>query len=235
MKYKAICFDIDGTLYPKAVMNRRLLALGLCHPIFSLNYNRMRRDLRKCQESLSGDLMSKEATVILKNSGSFTNQDIEFAKQHLEKWIYTPMEKLYKNTKPFNGVVETFKSIKERGLKIGVFSDFPLFKKLESMGLSSYVDLAVSSEDVGFLKPSVHCFEYLLYNMGLDSKEMLYVGDSYDKDVIGAHNAGVDAVLVNVKGSGKEYPLACGVFESWKGFNIWLLKEVFGKTAKQME
>ncbi len=229
MKYKAICFDIDGTLYPKAVMNKRLLALGLCHPVFSLKYNKMRRALRKCQESLNGDLMSKEAIVILKNNGSCTKQDIESTRQHLERWIYLPMERLYKNTKPYDGVVETFKSIKEKGLKIGVFSDFPLFQKLESMGLSSYVDLAASSEDVGFLKPSVHCFEYLLYNMGLDSKEVLYVGDSYDKDVVGAHDAGIDAVLVNARGSEKEYPLACGVFESWKGFDRWLLKQMESK------
>lgn len=233
MRYKAICFDIDGTLYPRAVMNRRLFALGLCHPIFSVRYNKMRKELRKCQDSLQGNLMSKEANMMLKNSGISTIQDIERTKQHLENWIYKPMEKLYKNTKPFDGVVETFKAIKDRDLKIGVFSDFPLFKKLESMGLSSYVDFAASSDDVGFLKPSIHCFEYLLYNIGLDAKDVLYVGDSYDKDVVGAHNARLDAVLVNAKGSVEEYPLACEVFESWGGFDRWLLKEVFAETSKR--
>lgn len=226
MKYKAICFDIDGTLYPRAVMNRRLLALGLCHPVFSCNYNKMRKELRKDQENMQGDLMSKEASMMLKNNGTYKHQDIETIKWHLEKWIYEPMERLYKTTKPFDGVEKTFKTIKEKGLKIGVFSDFPLFNKLESMGLSSYVDFAASSEDVGFLKPSVHCFEYLLYNIGLDSKEVLYVGDSYDKDVVGAHKAGIDAILVNARGSLEEYPLACEVFESWEGFDRWLLKQI---------
>ena len=238
MKYKAICFDIDGTLYPKSVMNRRLLALGLCHPFFSLKYNKMRKQVRKCQEALEGDLMSKEATIMCKNGVIDENQDIkmleanitkeelQLSKEHLSKWIYLPMERLYKRTKPYDGVVETFKKIKTKGLKIGVFSDFPLFKKLESMGLSSYVDFAASSEDIGFLKPSIHCFEYLLYNIGLDCKEVLYVGDSYDKDIVGAHRAGLDAVLVNVKGSKKEYPLACEVFESWKGFDNWLFEQM---------
>ena len=234
MKYKAICFDIDGTLYPKAVMNKRLLALGLRHPIFSLKYNKMRKELRKCQESLQGDLMSKEATVILKNSGISINEDInsqklQLTKERLEKWIYQPMERLYEKTRPYDGVVKTFKNIKDKGLKLGVFSDFPLFNKLQSMGLSPYLDLAVSSEDIGFLKPSVHCFEYLLYNIGidgLDCKDVLYVGDSYDKDVVGARKAGLDAVLVNVKGSAKEYPLACEVFESWKDFDKWLFEQM---------
>ena len=224
MKYKAICFDIDGTLYPKALMNKRLLALGLAHPLFSLNYNKMRRQLRKCQEELSGSLMSKEATVMCKIMGKGANEDI--VKERLRAWIYEPMRRLYKSTKPYDGVLETFKAIKSKGLDIGVFSDFPLFNKLESMGLASYVDYASSSEIVGFLKPSVHCFENLLYNIGLDSSQVLYVGDSYDKDVVGARAAGIDAVLVNVKGKAKNYPLACEVFESWKGFDAWLLERL---------
>ena len=224
MKYKAICFDIDGTLYPKALMNKRLLILGLRHPLFSLRYNKMRRQLRKCQESLSGSLMSKEATVICKNMGTMKNEDI--VSKRLEAWIYKPMERLYRSTKPYDGVVETFKAIKQRGLKIGVFSDFPLFNKLESMGLADYVDFALSSENVGFLKPSVHCFEKLLYNIGVGPAEALYVGDSYDKDVVGAREAGVDAVLVNARGAREEYPLANEVFESWEGFEKWLLKSL---------
>ena len=224
IKYKAICFDIDGTLYPKSLMNKRLFILGLRHPLFSLKYNKMRRQLRKCQDTLSGSLMSKEATVICKNMGKGNKEDIVC--KHLEAWIYEPMKKLYRSTKPFDGVLETFKIIKEKGLKIGLFSDFPLFNKLESMGLASYVDYALSSENVGFLKPSVHCFENLLYNIGVEPAEALYVGDSYDKDVVGARGAGIDAILVNVRGSVKDYPLANEVFESWEGFEKWLLKSL---------
>lgn len=224
MKYKAICFDIDGTLYPKALMNKRLLLLWFAHPVFSLRYNKMRKLLRKCQDSLSGSLRSKEAHVICKNWPKGPKEDI--VEKQLKAWIYEPMQRLYKSTTPYDGVVDTFKNLKERGLKIGVFSDFPLFNKLESMGLASYVDYASSSEQVGFLKPSVHCFEDMLYNIGIEANAVLYVGDSYDKDVVGAHGAGLDAVLVNAKGCAKEYPFACGVFENWKAFDNWLAEKV---------
>ena len=222
MKYKAICFDIDGTLYPRALMNKRLLLLGLRHPVFSLKYNKMRRELRKCQEELSGPLMSKEAYVICKNMGKIANKDI--VERRLSLWIYEPMRRLYRSTTPYAGVQKTFKGIKEKGLKIGVFSDFPLFNKLETMGLEPYVDYATSSQEVGFLKPSVHCFENLVYNIGVEANAVLYVGDSYEKDVVGAHEAGLDAVLVNAKGSQREYPLASGVFETWEGFDKWLVE-----------
>ena len=39
MRYKAICFDIDGTLYPASLMKRRLMALWARHPAFSVRYN----------------------------------------------------------------------------------------------------------------------------------------------------------------------------------------------------
>ena len=99
------------------------------------------------------------------------------------------------------------------------------------MGLSKYVDFATSSTNVGYLKPNIHCFEYLLYNVGTKPSETLYVGDSYTKDVVGAFNAGLDAVLVNakekqVKEATKKYTLACGVFSSWLDFDAWLSEKL---------
>ena len=108
-----------------------------------------------------------------------------------------------------------------------MFTDFPLFGKLEGMGLDGYVDFSASSDDVGFLKPDSHCFEYLLYNLKLERNDVLYVGDSYSKDIAGACNAGIDAVLVNVKQSelrdaAERFPLAKEVFCNWKDFDAWL-------------
>ena len=88
------------------------------------------------------------------------------------------------------------------------------------MGLDKYVDFGASSDDAGFLKPDAHCFEYLLYNLKMESSDVLYVGDSYVKDIVGSHNAGIYAVLVNVKPS--DYPLAKEVFGSWKELDAWL-------------
>lgn len=250
MRYKAVCFDIDGTLYPRSVMNRRLLALGLKCPFFSLKYNKMRRVFREVQDDFEKNdlfknksMMAREATLMQKKIDSKEKFDISLKarekelslinmstakiQERIEKSIYQPMEKMYARTKPYDGVVETFRKLQAKGVKIGVFSDFPLFSKLEGLGVSQYVDFAASSEDVGFLKPNIHCFEYLMYNMKLEPSEALYVGDSYSKDVVGAHNAGLDAVLVNAKKAKSEkYGLSCGVFASWLDFDKWLFERL---------
>lgn len=227
MRYKAICFDIDGTLYPFSLMQKRLLSIWLRHPFFVTRYNRMRKQFRFWQKSFKQDIPFRwrEAVIIQNKTGEepekpFSQSDYQKTYDSLKRKMYDPMQNLYRKTEPFDGVRETFRSIKAHGLKIGVFTDFPMFEKLKSMGLDEYVDFGASSDDAGFLKPDAHCFEYLLYNLKMEPSDVLYVGDSYVKDIVGAHNAGIDAVLVNVKPS--DYPLAKEVFGSWKEFDAWL-------------
>ena len=242
MKYKAICFDIDGTLYPIGTMNRRIFRLSVTHPIFGLKYRKARREFRRHQAAFRQDIPFRWREAMIVRNGTGAEGDDVFSEEsfrtrygrtydRLHRWAYDKMGKLYEKTTPFNGVAETFAKIKNNGLKIGVFTDFPLFHKLQAMNLDKYVDFAASSDDVGRLKPDTHCFEYLLYNLRMDPQDVLYVGDSYKKDIIGANDAGVDAVLVNVKGykpgeTEARYPLAKAVFGTWDEFDRWLTAEM---------
>ena len=210
MAYKAVCFDIDGTLYPISIMNRRLLRIGMAHPLFNLRYRRNRKQLRLFQKDYRKAIPFRwrEAMVIQNRtgaepSGGFDEKAYRSTYDRLEKWVYRPMERLYRSTKP------------------------PLFEKLKGMGIDGLVDFAASSDNAGFLKPDAHCFEYLLYNLKMDAKDVLYVGDSYSKDIMGASAAGLDAVLVNVrpsemKDANGRFPLAKAVFCSWNDFDTWL-------------
>ena len=232
--YKAICFDIDGTLYPPRTMNRRLLRLTLRHPFFCRIYNRGRAEFRKHQASFRQDIPLRWREALIMRTGSGAEPDKEFSKadcereyEKLDRRFYGPMGRMYRKTAAFDGVRGTFLKIREKGLKIGVFTDWPLYSKLESLDLADLVDFACSSDDAGFLKPDTHCFEYLLYNLNVRPEEALYVGDSYVKDVAGAAGAGMDGVLVNVKRSDmhdceSRYPLAKAVFSDWKDFDSWL-------------
>ena len=229
MAYKAVCFDIDGTLYPAGIMNRRLARIGLSHPLFNLKYRRNRKQLRLHQKDYRMNIPFRwrEAMIIQSGTGvepgsEFREDDYRATYGKLQEKVYRPMESLYVSTQAFPGVRRTFEKIHDNGLKIGVFTDFPLFSKLRSMNLADLVDFAASSDDAGFLKPDAHCFEYLLYNLKLGAEDVLYVGDSYEKDIKGAAGAGIDAVLVNAKGSASRYPLAKAVFRNWDDFDLWL-------------
>ena len=159
MKYKAICFDIDGTLYPIGTMNRRIFRLSVTHPIFGLKYRKARREFRRHQAAFRQDIPFRWREAMIVRNGTGAEGEDVFSEEsfrakygrtydRLHSWTYDKMGKLYEKTTPFNGVAETFAKIKNNGLKIGVFTDFPLFHKLQAMNLEKYVDFAASSDDV---------------------------------------------------------------------------------------
>ncbi len=66
--------------------------------------------------------------------------------------------------------------------------------------IAEYIDDIIVSEEAGADKPNPKIFEILLERAGLKSEQVLMVGDSLDKDVLGARNAGIRAVWFNQDG-----------------------------------
>ena len=58
----------------------------------------------------------------------------------------------------------------------------------------------VSSEEADAEKPDIKIFKMTLDKLELSGKNVVYVGDSYNKDVIGADNAGIFPVWYNPHG-----------------------------------
>ncbi len=53
------------------------------------------------------------------------------------------------------------------------------------------------SETVGFSKPDPHIFAEALARMGVRADETIFVGDSWEADIVGAIHAGIAAVWLN--------------------------------------
>ena len=65
------------------------------------------------------------------------------------------------------------------------------FRKLERLGISGYIDYMTTSEEAGVEKPDIRIFNMALNKLGLPPEEVMYIGDSYRKDVLGAKNTGI--------------------------------------------
>ena len=77
------------------------------------------------------------------------------------------------------------------GVKIGVLTDYETeyqIIKLEKLGLIKYIDIVVTSEEVGIEKPSVQMFQTILYKLKADVDTTIMIGDNFDKDILGALN-----------------------------------------------
>ena len=66
--------------------------------------------------------------------------------------------------------------------------------KLIQSGLKKYFDKVIISEEVGAQKPHRKIFEHAVKSMNAPKKKSLMIGDSWDADIVGAMQFGMDQV-----------------------------------------
>lgn len=76
-------------------------------------------------------------------------------------------------------------------------------RKLEALGIDRFVSAVVVSDDFGrdFWKPHPRPLLSCARSLGASPDQCIYVGDSFERDVRGAHNAGMWAIRVCLPGS----------------------------------
>ena len=77
------------------------------------------------------------------------------------------------------GAATFFAEAQRRGIKLGVFSDYPAQEKLKALGLDSYVRLVLCSTDkeINAFKPHPRGYLRACEQWGLQPQEVLYIGD----------------------------------------------------------
>lgn len=102
----------------------------------------------------------------------------------------------------FPELVETLAELRQRGYFLGVVSnrDKPFGEYLAALGLADFFPIAISGGEAGAKKPDPGIFEYALQKTGHSARDVVYVGDNYFADVVGARNAGLRPVLFDVSG-----------------------------------
>ncbi len=115
--------------------------------------------------------------------------------------------------------------LRNAGLRLGVVSnsDGRVEEALHAAGLHEYFDVIVDSSVAGVEKPDPAIFRPALDALELAPEEVLYVGDLYEVDVIGAQAAGLPAVLLAPQGA--VVPTGCASVMSLGALADDLLKE----------
>ncbi len=98
-----------------------------------------------------------------------------------------------------DGVLETLAFCRRRGIRVGICTDLTAHiqhRKLDRLRLADWIDCLVTSEEEGVEKPSPGIFQLCLEKSGVPAEETLFVGDSYEKDYLGARMAGIKPLLL---------------------------------------
>ncbi|MGN1045336.1 MAG: HAD family hydrolase [Candidatus Methanomethylophilaceae archaeon] len=103
------------------------------------------------------------------------------------------------------GAEDTLRFFRDNGYRVAVLSNSyfkgsTLIGLLEKLGLYRYVDLLISSADIGYMKPRREAFDILAERMGADNGDVYFVGDDPVNDYTGSVSAGMRPIHIDLKG-----------------------------------
>ena len=213
-RWKSIVFDLDDTLFDFAAAFRDgMLKTMRSHPLTcDMDADHFYPIFDRYSQSLWSRVASNEVTfadyrrqrlmTALESIGSAADMDAvddfnqAFARNYLD--AMSPRE-------PVTRLISRLADFYPLGLITNGPGDLTI-EKLKRLGLDSFFaqERIVVSEAVGFSKPDPRIFVEGLTRLGVRADETVFVGDSWETDILGAVRAGMAAVWLNP--TGREQP-----------------------------
>ena len=129
----------------------------------------------------------------------------------IQEKVFNTFNDYYKDhcsvkTKPYPGIPEILKNLKNRGIKIAVNSNKPDYgvKFLCDKHFNNLFDIALGIKDGLKVKPAPDTLNEILKQLNCPKEKAVYIGDS-DVDIQTAQNAGVDCISVSWGFKNKEF------------------------------
>lgn len=102
------------------------------------------------------------------------------------------LKNLGQRKKIIPGANVVLQKLKQRGFRIGILSNGfkeVQYDKLESGGLSEFIDIVVLSDEININKPNVELFRYAQEKGEINKEHSIMIGDNGETDISGALNA----------------------------------------------
>ena len=157
------------------------------------------RHFRQVREYLADKEVSGVSEQQLKMVADKLSLDPDHVADIIEKWIYTkPLDHILSCRFPM--VDSFFEALARRGIKIGVFSDYPIEDKMAMLGLYADASCYSLERDIDRLKPQTEGLQKLVKKMGLNGSQCLLIGDRDSRDGACARRFGMPFLLCRGRG-----------------------------------
>jgi len=202
MAYAAVLLDLDNTLYKYDPNHNKSMDKVKQHCIQHFNISE-KEFLEKFKTA------RKQTHINLHNTASSHNRVLYF--QGLLELLginsLTNTLLLYnlywdtfiENMCFMEGVEDALIYWKNKGIKLCILTDLTThiqLRKIKKLGLEKYIDFLVTSEQVGHEKPHAYMFHTALEKVEVDKDKVIMIGDSWNKDIVGAKNFGIQSIWI---------------------------------------
>ncbi len=215
-KYKALLTDLDNTLYAYEPCNSKAIEAVV---------ERVSKEAKRSKEEIL-QMYQKAREEVKETTGktAASHSRLLYIQRLLEKvegktnvqkarqlhelfW-----ETYYQQMMVYPGVKKFFELLRKNKVKIVIVTDLTAdiqMQKIKKLGFENDIDFLITSEEAGHDKPHPAIFQLALKKLGLNTGDVVMIGDEQEKDIEGARKAGIEAMLVGEKsfedGSLKKY------------------------------
>jgi HAD superfamily hydrolase (TIGR01509 family) len=204
---KGVFFDLGGTLYRYQPQQSALLdtvtrlreRLGLNHEADELiqHYSLANNDVT---HEFAGKPFFLVRDWFAKLFANFLHRIEHAHLAHHHDWFREYQHNALLDTLTLKADCQsTLAQLKEMGLYLSIVSniDDDMLQELVKRGeFHRWLDHWTSSEAAQSCKPDQRFFQIALEKSGLRPEEVVFVGDSTEQDILGAHTAGMGTVLI---------------------------------------
>lgn len=214
MKIKAIGFDIGGTLVN---YNKPLNWSGSYESAIKFMCKENNLEYTDERFNQAKAVLEKYNTRVNPREKEVTS-DVIFG-EIFEKWN-EDISKLYLAKKAFylffqreanlyDDAKKLLEFCKSNNIKCAVYTDVAYgmddeFSLNDIKKIENYIDLKLTSENVGYRKPNPKGFEKMLEEFKCNPDEIFYIGDE-EKDIKGAKSANMLSILIDRSNHGKTF------------------------------
>jgi len=207
--YDHLFFDLDNTLWDftnnsRLAMKQTMEQNGLLAKLDS--FDSFFHDYEQINHSLWNDYhlkkITKQKLIIDRFSRSLKSYGI-----HNYDWIELNrlyLENMALQTQLLPGSIKTLTSLKSKGYQMHIITNGfreVQHSKLINCGLSPFFTKIFISEDIQTTKPHRQIFEHALKSTNARKSRSIMIGDSWETDIIGALEFGMDQIMFMNKGN----------------------------------
>jgi putative hydrolase of the HAD superfamily len=206
-KIKAILFDIDDTLFDRSKAQHQILEL------FKREYAELFTDIEEHMVNtafLEADRISTEAFFATGSIETVRARRFEIflamlgiEQDHAESMLSLYLDNYAKVEAEMDGAITVLNELAGK-YQLGVISNGladSQYQKLESIGVRNLFECIVISEEVEVQKPDSRIFWKASGQLKRKPDECVYIGNSYNIDILGAMEAGMIACWFNPGGT----------------------------------